>query len=419
LPVFLAILCAFSAGLSAQAFDPFRDDPFFRSQTSERLDKQTVLEAVKKKAEESASGLAGSVKAGDLPEPPPLSPAEEAALRGRLAVFPAEADHYWGGLVDVLAECERKLKETGGCGYSLPAWRSMNARTMVREGRLMVPVRHLCYALGAGKEDVVWNPIRKAVEADVRGRKLVLNVGGREMLVDGRRIDLGAPVTLFKDPVCPTGYPVTCVPLRPVAEALGFRVSWDAAAQAALVYPEGAEPLALDQKLRDEIERHRPLNLAPEGFRRMVEAAPEGTPGRGVNGEWYLVLPGGRIDWNPHVGSLLIDRDGVSLAQVGATLHPGATEEAAQRMCDVLARAVPEGGMPRIRELMADAARRMAAGGYVEGTRFERTSERWVMWDYYHYQGRPYWFRLCVMRLEFEQYYPEPERAFRKVPGEQ
>lgn len=92
--------------------------------------------------------------------------------------------------------------------------------------RTMVPVRLIAEAFGA---DVAWNPatrkvtIQTAKSAARKATTIVLQVGSRQVLIDGHAQSLDAPAQIRGGR--------TFVPVRMVTEALGASVRWDAATQ--------------------------------------------------------------------------------------------------------------------------------------------------------------------------------------------
>jgi len=88
-----------------------------------------------------------------------------------------------------------------------------------RVNRTLVPVRFVSEALGARVE---WRAATRQVVITDGGTEIVLTIGSREALVNGRPVTLDCPAELV-----PPGR--TFVPLRFVGETLGAKVDWDAA----------------------------------------------------------------------------------------------------------------------------------------------------------------------------------------------
>jgi hypothetical protein len=85
-------------------------------------------------------------------------------------------------------------------------------------GRVMVPLRGVMEKLGAF---VGWEPRTQTVTANKSGVDLVLRLGDRNAVVNGRTVILDVPAEYYRGS--------TMVPLRFVGEALGADVKWNAA----------------------------------------------------------------------------------------------------------------------------------------------------------------------------------------------
>ncbi len=93
-------------------------------------------------------------------------------------------------------------------------------------GRILVPVKPVLQALGA---TVKWVPSERAVVAEVAGRRVRLAVGEALAQVDGKPVNLGAPVQMV-------GGKVWAV-IRPIVQALGGVVCWDPVSYELFLYP--------------------------------------------------------------------------------------------------------------------------------------------------------------------------------------
>lgn len=106
--------------------------------------------------------------------------------------------------------------------------REMDVAAFIQDGRAFVPVRFLAYALGVAPEDIIWSDLTRTVTLSKDGVIVTVAVGGYVLYVNDRRVEMDvAPV------IVPPGR--VCLPARFVAEAFGYRVSWDAATQAVTV----------------------------------------------------------------------------------------------------------------------------------------------------------------------------------------
>lgn len=101
---------------------------------------------------------------------------------------------------------------------------TMDAAPFIQEGRTYVPLRYLGYALGA---EVGWYPEAGKVSVSRGATTVELFVGRKAMVINGaeRAIDVA--------PLLRGGR--TYLPARFVAEAFGYRATWDAAAQAVVL----------------------------------------------------------------------------------------------------------------------------------------------------------------------------------------
>lgn len=115
-------------------------------------------------------------------------------------------------------------------------------------GRLLIPLRGVFERLGA---QVEWHPDTGRVLARRGATVVVLQIGNRYALVDGRRVLLDVP------PIIIGGR--TLVPLRFVGEALGSGVDWDPVGR--IVYVTSPSPAALPPV--GPPEPIRPLPIIP------------------------------------------------------------------------------------------------------------------------------------------------------------
>lgn len=88
----------------------------------------------------------------------------------------------------------------------------------IESGRTLVPVRAIMEALGATVE---WNGAKRTVTVTRPGVKIVLTIGSRNALVNGRTVRLDVPARIVNDR--------TIIPLRFMSERLGEKVTWDPA----------------------------------------------------------------------------------------------------------------------------------------------------------------------------------------------
>jgi len=93
---------------------------------------------------------------------------------------------------------------------------AMPVPPIIIEGRMLVGVRSVGEAVGG---TVDWDPAKKAATVTRRADTVVLTLGKREALVNGKSMTMDVPAQLVGDR--------TMVPLRFIAEALGGAVEWN------------------------------------------------------------------------------------------------------------------------------------------------------------------------------------------------
>ncbi|MDK9709889.1 copper amine oxidase N-terminal domain-containing protein [Acidaminobacter sp.] len=87
---------------------------------------------------------------------------------------------------------------------------------VIKAGRTLVPVRALVQAFGA---EVTWNPVNQTVTITRGDQKIVLTLGETEVVVDDNTIQLDVPAQTMNGR--------TVVPLRFIAEQMGFEVDYE------------------------------------------------------------------------------------------------------------------------------------------------------------------------------------------------
>lgn len=89
------------------------------------------------------------------------------------------------------------------------------AEPMMERGRIMVPLRGVFEQMGAY---VTWNESERTVKAENGPNVVILNVGGRDAMINGKSVDLDAPARMVQGRAM--------VPLRFIGEAFGADVEW-------------------------------------------------------------------------------------------------------------------------------------------------------------------------------------------------
>lgn len=87
---------------------------------------------------------------------------------------------------------------------------------VIKAGRTLVPVRALVQAFGA---EVTWNPVNQTVTITRGDQTFILTLGETEVVVDDNTIQLDVPAQTMNGR--------TVVPLRFIAEQMGFEVDYE------------------------------------------------------------------------------------------------------------------------------------------------------------------------------------------------
>lgn len=87
---------------------------------------------------------------------------------------------------------------------------------VIVENRTLVPFRALLEKMGA---EVKWDAATKTVTAVKDGKTIELTIGKKEVLVDGKKVELDVPAEIMNNR--------TMIPLRFVSENLGYKVKFD------------------------------------------------------------------------------------------------------------------------------------------------------------------------------------------------
>ncbi|HXE73250.1 MAG TPA: copper amine oxidase N-terminal domain-containing protein [Candidatus Nitrosotenuis sp.] len=106
-----------------------------------------------------------------------------------------------------------------------------DAPALRQGGAILVPMRAVFDALGAR---VAYDPATRTIRGERAGRLVELRPGSARATVNGREVPLEVPALERQGRVL--------VPLRFVAEALGAKVSWEAASQTVRIASQGGDP---------------------------------------------------------------------------------------------------------------------------------------------------------------------------------
>lgn len=91
-----------------------------------------------------------------------------------------------------------------------------DAQPYIKNDRTLVPVRFVSEQLGA---QVSWDEKSKQVTIEKDGKKIILRIGSKEVLINGNKVALDVPAEIKNER--------TMVPLRFISEAFGANVDWN------------------------------------------------------------------------------------------------------------------------------------------------------------------------------------------------
>lgn len=111
---------------------------------------------------------------------------------------------------------------------------TMDAATYTENGRTLVPVRYLAYALGVSAENVKWDSTTNNATLELAGTKLALKLNSKQLDKNGQKSQMDVAPVQKNNRIY--------LPARFVAEALGYEVSYDSYSNAVLVGPPGKLP---------------------------------------------------------------------------------------------------------------------------------------------------------------------------------
>ncbi|EFI41524.1 copper amine oxidase domain protein [Peptoniphilus sp. oral taxon 386 str. F0131] len=87
---------------------------------------------------------------------------------------------------------------------------------VIKNDRTLVPFRALLEKMGA---EVKWDAVTKKVTAVKDGKEIILEIGNKTAVVDGKKVEMDVPAQILNDR--------TMIPLRFVSENLGYKVKFD------------------------------------------------------------------------------------------------------------------------------------------------------------------------------------------------
>lgn len=114
-------------------------------------------------------------------------------------------------MVSLVGQAESKEVELRWNGQLI----EMGQAAFIVKGSVWAPVRDTLEAMGA---NVSWDETSKTVTAKKGTKALVLQVGSKRALLNGKTLQFPTPVQLIEGR--------TIAPVRPIAEALDVKVEW-------------------------------------------------------------------------------------------------------------------------------------------------------------------------------------------------
>ncbi|OPX83977.1 MAG: Vancomycin B-type resistance protein VanW [Pelotomaculum sp. PtaB.Bin117] len=110
----------------------------------------------------------------------------------------------------------------------------MDAAPYTVQGRVLIPLRYLAYALGLDEKNVVWDAAGEIVELRTENKKIKLVVNSSTMFVNEKSFRMDVAPILKDNRVY--------LPAKWVAEELGYSVGWDDRLNALLIGAPGNLP---------------------------------------------------------------------------------------------------------------------------------------------------------------------------------
>jgi len=105
--------------------------------------------------------------------------------------------------------------------------KTMDVAPYIKDGRTFLPLRYVANALGVNDDNIIWDPVTKAVTVFKGDRIAQVTIGSKTMLVNGVTINMDVA------PEITDGR--TMLPIRWLGQALGSTIDWDAEARTVTV----------------------------------------------------------------------------------------------------------------------------------------------------------------------------------------
>ena len=104
----------------------------------------------------------------------------------------------------------------------------MDTRPFIRDSRLMLPVSHVAVAFGIPSTSIHWDPINRTVRVIDGDRDINLTIDSQIMIINGSPYVMDTTATIVDNR--------TFIPMRFLADALGFETSWNDTTRTATLF---------------------------------------------------------------------------------------------------------------------------------------------------------------------------------------
>ena len=97
----------------------------------------------------------------------------------------------------------------------------MDVAPYIKDGRTFLPLRYVANALDVDDDNIIWDPVSKAVTIFKGDRIAQVTIGSKTMLVNGVTINMDVAPEITDER--------TMLPIRWMGQALGASIDWNAA----------------------------------------------------------------------------------------------------------------------------------------------------------------------------------------------
>jgi len=105
--------------------------------------------------------------------------------------------------------------------------KTMDVAPYIKGGRTFLPLRYVANALGVNDDNIIWDPVSKAVTIFKGDRIAQVTIGSKTMLVNGVTVNMDVAPEITDER--------TMLPIRWMGQALGATIDWDAEARSVTV----------------------------------------------------------------------------------------------------------------------------------------------------------------------------------------